>query len=118
MSTTAPVDHRDGTGSGVLNVRALISFLVSHEGGRKTDVRLTYRPLHNFGDPDNREMWFGQICLDAMDKISPGESREVVVQFDPDPALVAQLKPGRTWRIQEGAQLVATAKVIEVLGRK
>jgi len=115
MSTTALVDRRGGTGSGILNVRALISFLASHEGGRTTDVRLTYRPLHNFGDPDNRELWFGQIRLEATDKISPGESREVVVQFNADAALVAELKPGRIWRIQEGPQLVAMGKVIEVL---
>lgn len=99
----------------VINVRALITFLASHEGGRTSDVRSTYRPLHNFGEPDNREMWFGQIRLDENDKISPGESREVLVQFNAEPALVAELKPGRTWRIQEGPQLVATAKVIEIL---
>jgi hypothetical protein len=115
-TTTAPVDQRGGTGSGVVNVRALISFLASHEGGRTADVCLTYRPLHNFGGPENQEMWFGQIRLDATDKIRPGESREVVVQFNADPILVAELKPGRIWRIQEGPQLVATAKVIEVLG--
>jgi len=99
----------------VINVRALITFLASHEGGRTSDVRSTYRPLHNFGEPDNREMWFGQIRLDENDKISPGESREVLVQFNAEPALLAELKPGRTWRIQEGPQLVATAKVIEIL---
>jgi hypothetical protein len=61
----------------VINVRALITFLASHEGGRTSDVRSTYRPLHNFGEPNNREMWFGEIRLDENDKISPGESREV-----------------------------------------
>jgi hypothetical protein len=58
----------------------------------------------------------GQITLDANDKISPGESREVLVQFNADPALVAELIPGRIWRIQEGPQLVAMAKVIEIVG--
>jgi len=100
----------------VINVRALITFLPSCEGGRTSDVRATYRPLHNFGAPDNREMWFGQMLLGTDDKISPGESREVLVQFNSEPALLAELKPGRVWRIQEGPQLVATAKVIEIVG--
>jgi hypothetical protein len=61
-------------------------------------------------------MWFGQIRLDASDKISPGETREVLIQFNAALALLAELNPGRIWRIQDGPQLVATAKVIEVLG--
>jgi hypothetical protein len=110
------VGERGQTGGTTINVRALITSLASHEGGRTSDIRSTYRPLHNFGGPDNRELWFGQISLDANDKISPGESREVLVQFNADPALVAELIPGRIWRIQEGPQLVAMAKVIEILG--
>ena len=104
-----------GHTAGLVNVRARVSFLPPHEGGRTTDIRQTYRPINNFGGPDNRESWFGQICLAPTDKISPGESREVVVQFNAAPALLAELTPGRTWRIQEGAQLVATATVLEIL---
>jgi hypothetical protein len=115
MGTTDPVGQRSGI-AGIVNVRALVSFLASHEGGRTADVRLTYRPINNFGGPDNRESWFGQICLAPGDKISPGESREVVFQFNTVPALLAALTPGRRWRIQEGAQLVATATVLEILG--
>jgi translation elongation factor EF-Tu-like GTPase len=115
VGTTDLVGQRSGI-AGMVNVRALVSFLASHEGGRTADVRLTYRPINNFGGPDNRESWFGQICLAAGDKISPGESREVVFQFDTAPALLAALTPGRRWRIQEGAQLVATATVLEILG--
>lgn len=75
----------------VINVRALVTFLASHEGGRTGDICSTYRPLHNLGGPDNREMWFGQIHLDADDKISLGESREVLVQFNSEP--VADVVP-------------------------
>lgn len=115
MGTSDLVGQRSRT-PGLVNVRALVSFLASHEGGRTADVRLTYRPINNFGGPDNRESWFGQICLAPTDKISPGESREVVVQFIAAPALLAELTAGRMWRIQEGAQLVATATVLEILG--
>jgi translation elongation factor EF-Tu-like GTPase len=115
MGITDLVGQRSRT-AGVVNVRALVSFLASHEGGRTTDICLTYRPINNFGGPDDRESWFGQICPAPTDKISPGESREVVIQFNAAPALLAELTPGRTWRIQEGAQLVATATVLEILG--
>jgi len=60
-------------------------------------------------------LWFGQINLDPDDKISPGESREVLIQFNADPDLVAEMIPGRTWRIQEGSKLVAMAKAIEIM---
>jgi hypothetical protein len=115
MGITDLVGQRSRT-AGVVNVRALVSFLASHEGGRTTDIRLTYRPINNFGGPDNRESWFGQISLAPTDKISPGETREVVIQFNAVPALLAELTPGRTWRMQEGAQLVATATVLEIFG--
>lgn len=115
MSTSASLEPQGPAGGAIINVRALISFLASQDGGRTTNVRLTYRPLHNFGIPDNRELWFGQIHLDANDEISPGESREVTIQFNAEPALLRELQPGRTWRIQEGSRLVATARVIEIL---
>jgi translation elongation factor EF-Tu-like GTPase len=102
----------------VINVRALVTFLPTREGGRASDVRGVYRPVHNFGARDNRELWFGQLMLTNDDKISPGEAREVLVQFNSEPALLTELKPGRVWRIQEGAQLVATAKVIEIIRHK
>jgi hypothetical protein len=75
----------------VINVRALITFLASDEDGRTSDIRSTYRPLHNFAGPDNQELWFGHIRLDANDKISPGESREFLIQFNTEPALLAEL---------------------------
>jgi hypothetical protein len=70
----------------------LITFLASLGGGRTGDIRSTYRPLHKFSaDQTIREMWFGQIHLDSDDKISLGESREVLVQFNSEP--VANVVP-------------------------
>jgi hypothetical protein len=48
--------------------------------------------------------------------LNPGESREALIQFLRGPGLVEALRPGVTWRIQEGPRLVATGSVIEVLG--
>jgi hypothetical protein len=115
MSTTDVIGQRSRT-PGVVNVRALVSFLAAHEGGRTTDIRSTYRPINNFGGPDNRKSWFSQICLATTDHIGPVETRELIIQFNADPALMVELTPGRTWRIQEGRQLVAMATVLEILG--
>ena len=100
---------------GILRVRASVHFLTPEEGRRTSSVRGLYRPIHNFGDADNRELWFGQIPLSGNDMIEPGDSRDLIVEFPLDPRLVAELVPGRGWRIQEGPTLVANARLIEVL---
>lgn len=46
----------------------------------------------------------------------PGEAIEREIIFWPRPGLQEDLKPGRDWRIQEGAKLVGYGTVIEVLG--
>jgi hypothetical protein len=56
------------------------------------------------------------VEFDSGETIQPGESRDALICFIDGPGLSEHLKPGRTWRIQEGPTLVATAKVIEVLG--
>jgi translation elongation factor EF-Tu-like GTPase len=116
MIAPAIIGQRSCT-PGLVDVLASVSFLPEYEGGRSTDVRMTYRPLNMFDGPESRESWFGQICLAPTEKISPGERLKVVIQFAASPALLAELTPGRSWRIQEGAQLVAIATVVEVLGQ-
>jgi hypothetical protein len=56
------------------------------------------------------------VEFDSGETIQPGESRDALIRFIDGPGLREHLKPGHTWRIQEGPTLVATAKVIEVLG--
>ena len=101
--------------SQILKVRTSVQFLTAREGGKTTAVVGLYRPLHNFGEDTNREMWFGQIQLLPGDRIAPGDTRKVVIEFHADPFLLRELRPGRSWRIQEGPQLVANATVVEVL---
>jgi hypothetical protein len=73
--------------------------LTTLEGGKTTAVRGVYRPNHNFGDADNRELWFGQIKLGPGESIEPGECRKVLIEFPEDSRLLKELYPGREWRI-------------------
>jgi len=94
-------------------VRANIRLLSAAEGGRSVPVRGSYRPNHNFFGPDNRNMAIGFIELPEGKELRPGESIEVPVTFLSWPD--GQIYPGREWRIQEGAKLVGTGTVLEVM---
>jgi translation elongation factor EF-Tu-like GTPase len=98
-----------------VRVRAILSVLASEEGGRRIDRRHSWRPNHNFGSPDGRSFYIGQVEFGS-DALNPGETREVFVEFLDGPGLRENLQSGRTWRIQEGAKLIAAAKVVEVVG--
>jgi hypothetical protein len=96
-------------------VRATLSVLGSGEGGRLIESRYSWRPNHNFGPPDGRSFYIGQIEFGS-EAINPGETREVLVRFLDGPGLKENLQSGRTWRIQEGPKLIAMAKVVELVG--
>ena len=95
-----------------IRVRALLSFLSTEEGGRQTPAFSGYRPNHNFGEASGREFYIGQITFARSESILPGESKEVDIEFLNGPGL---MRSGRSWRIQEGPKLVATATLIEIL---
>jgi hypothetical protein len=95
----------------VVDVRATVSLLSSVETGRCND----WRPRHNFGPPDSHFFYIGKIDLGSK-PINPGETRQVLVRFLDGPGLRDNLRPGRTWRIQEGSNLIATAEVVELVG--
>jgi elongation factor Tu len=95
-------------------VRAILRLLRREEGGRRSGIRSGYRPNHNFGGPDDREFYVGQVDFDGDDPIELGNSREVSVRFISGPGLRDKLQAGRTWRIQEGGRLVGEATVLEV----
>ena len=57
----------------------------------------------------------GQIDVPQGESVQPGDTRDLVVTFVNVRGLPELLQIGRTWRIQEGATLVANAQVLEVL---
>jgi translation elongation factor EF-Tu-like GTPase len=108
---------RISRGAPSIRVRAMLSFLSTEEGGRKTEAFSGYRPNHNFGAANGREFYVGQITFALNESIRPGESKEVEIEFLNGPGLMDALQSGRPWRIQEGPKLVATATLIEILVR-
>ena len=104
-----------GDGRPTIHVRATLSVVSAQEGGHRITTRAAWRPNHNFGQPDGRSFYIGAVTFGSSD-LNPGDTREVMVEFFDGPGLRGLLHPGRTWRVQEGPNLFATAKVIELVG--
>lgn len=113
METFAFVDLVNSDGP--IKVVAEISLLTEEEGGRASPIKATYRPNHNFGTEKNREFYIGQIEIPRGDELHPGKTYKLPVTFINGPGLEKMLTVGREWRIQEGAKLVAIAKVVEAI---
>lgn len=97
-----------------IKVLARIAVLSTADGGRSQPFVHPYRPNHNFGPPESREFYIGQIEVPAGIAIHPGETRDLSVTFLSGRGLAEAIQVGREWRIQEGAKLVAMAEVLEI----
>ena len=100
-----------------LRITARVHFLTTEEGGRQTPLRGggSYRPNHNFGGPDDREMCVGFIDLPEGREVRPGDTIETPLSLLIWPELKREIRAGREWRIQEGGRLVAMGTVLSVL---
>jgi translation elongation factor EF-Tu-like GTPase len=108
-------DVLEPKGDKPIRVLARISLLRTEDGGRKGPFTASFRPNHNFGGPSNRIFYVGQVEVPEGTWVQPGETRDLVVTFINAGALPDLLQVGRTWRIQEGAQHVATGEVLALL---
>jgi elongation factor Tu len=99
-----------------ITVRARIELLSAEQGGRTTPLvgGTSYRPVHNFLGPENRELAAGFIDLPTDQSPKPGETFEAEVKFLPS-YITDAIKVGSAWRIQEGGQLVGFGTAIEIL---
>jgi hypothetical protein len=98
-----------------IDVRVTITLVPETLRARRSDSTARWRPNHNFGAPEDRSFYIGQIEFDPPGTIEPGQTRDAMVRFIDGPGLREQLLPGRSWRVQEGPTLVATARVVEVV---
>lgn len=97
-------------------VKARIAVVPTSEGGRHGPFTKGFRPNHNFGGPDDRLFYIGQIEVAENEWVFPGDSREFLVTFLNVRGLREKLVSGRSWRIQEGPKLIATGTVLELVG--
>jgi len=107
-------DNLDIKDDKLIAVRATIAFVAQDKGGRHGPFTKGFRPNHNFGGPEDRFFFIGQIEVEEGDWVFPGEIRELTVSFLNARGLRELLVPGRIWRIQEGPRLVGTGTVIEI----
>ena len=98
-------------------IRAEIRLLTREEGGRRSPLIAgsRYRPNHNFFGADDLDMSVGEIRIPDDRDIHGGETFEATIRLLYWPALDEIIRVGRTWRIQEGHQLVATGRILEIL---
>jgi len=108
-------DELRPAGDGPLRVLARVRVLAAQDGGRTSPFTARYRPNHNFGAPEDRHFFIGQIEVPEGEWVYPGETRDIVITFLNVAGLSQHLQVGREWRIQEGGKLVAIAEVLSVL---
>lgn len=95
-----------------LVVKARITLLPENQGGRHGPFTKGFRPNHNFGGPQDRFFFIGQIEVAENEWMFPGETKELLVTFLNVRGLREKLIPDTVWRIQEGPKLVGTGTVI------
>jgi elongation factor Tu len=100
---------------GLIRVLARVQVLATADGGRSGPFTASYRPNHNFGGAEERNFFIGQVEVPEGEWVHPGETRELAITFVDVADLREQLMPGKRWRIQEGARLVATAELLSLL---
>jgi hypothetical protein len=107
------LDDMDFVDGPALVVRALLTIVPEPEGGHPVSADIAFRPNHNFGGPEDRHFYIGQVDFDGGDLL-PGETREVSVRFLPVRSLPDKLVVGRKWRVQVGTKLLGMAEVTQV----
>ena len=97
-----------------IEVVARVTLLSTEEGGRHSPIQTKIRPNHNFGSPENKIFFIGQLELKENEQFFPGETKEITIKFLKDRDLMENLTVGNSWRIQEGSRLIGIAKVLKV----
>jgi elongation factor Tu len=108
-------DVLEPAGKEPIRVLARISVVPPEQGGRKGPFTTNFRPNHNFGGPDHRIFYIGQVEVPEGTWIHPGETRDLPVTFWNVKGIRELLQVGRNWRIQEGGRLIANAEVLSLL---
>ncbi len=98
-------------------VEAEVTLFPKEAGGKTTGITSGYRPNHNFGSAENKDMRLGEITVDNNEWIQPGQTKMVTVHFTMPGDYIVDLKPGLVWRIQEASKHVGNGKIINVLSR-
>jgi translation elongation factor EF-Tu-like GTPase len=94
------------------DIEALVAFLPTSGGGRKTAARTGYRPAHLVKDG---YLTTGQHEYPLQDCVSPGESAAANIWFLTPEVYPHSMWIGKAIPVQEGHRVVALALVTKIL---
>jgi elongation factor Tu len=101
------------------SIRAVIHFASTAKGGRKTPIRSGYRPPFYFrSDPNtgyDGVVTLGVVTLEDRSQAMTGEECIAHVRFIHPELVWDLLEPNARFTIQEGARVVASGTVLQVL---
>jgi hypothetical protein len=95
-------------------IRARLRLLTTEEGGRRTPIVSGYRSCWSFPNELTNDMHDGPLTIEEASNLGLGE--EATVRLHPlSPEYWPRIGPGRKLGMHEGAKLVGTAIVVEVV---
>jgi len=98
----------------LIHVKAKLTLVTTEQGGRKTGIASGYRPNHVFEYQTNGQFkyaYMGDIQFEQVERILPGETKEVLVRFLSRQPIDEYMDIGRKWWIHEGPIKIGEAKI-------
>lgn len=102
-----------------IKVKARLHLYTAENGGRKTGIATKYRPNHVLEYLSPKKDRFltthiGQIEFDHQ-RIYPGETQTVLVEFLDHQNIKDFIQVGRVWWIHEGNRRIGEAEILDIL---
>src|SRR5215471_18452450 len=93
------------------DIEAVVTFLPTEHGGRKGYALSGYRTQFYYDGHD----WDSAHHYPDVDRVEPGETARVLLQFISPEAHIGKLNPGSAFLIREGQRIVGYGAVTKIL---
>jgi translation elongation factor EF-Tu-like GTPase len=93
------------------DIEAIVTFLPTEHGGRKGYAGRGYRPQFYYDGHD----WDTAHHYPDVERVEPGQTARVLVQFISPQAHVGKLRPGSAFLVREGQRIVGYGAVTRIL---
>lgn len=93
------------------HIEAEVHFLTPEEGGRQDPVRRGYRPQFYY----QGQNWDAIHEYPGREEVKPGETVLALLSFLSPDQHRGRVRPGLTFQLREGEQVVGTGTVLRVL---
>lgn len=98
-------------------VKSQLHLFQTTEGGRSKAIENGYRPDHVFEYEETgsfKYAFIGDIQLDGLGKLKPGEEANVTVRFLTHQPIEQHLEIGKRWWIHEGERKIGVATIVSI----